>query len=445
MNINAEDNSKICQRPCRKIGLLGLTRNTDNYGVRVLLSSAIEILSTSIPEAEIFLLDYGKEAQQWTERTSSGERNIRVINLRFSWRLYLKNNIFRLVASAFVLRLIHGKNCKLRLQKKNPWVSNILNAEAYYSIAGGDSFSDIYGLRRFLYVILPQLLILLMDKPLILLPQTLGPFRKSVTRFLAKWILLRAEKIFSRDLEGIKTVHDVTRSDKLRVQAIPDLGFFMNADPVANEIILQIKAIRQKAPVVGLNVSSLLYMGGYNRKNMFKLRESFPVLIDALVQHIVQYLKAQVLLVPHVCGGLSSQEDETRLCKKLQEKFSCIFGNKIHYIDSLLDHRQTKTIIANCDMFIGARMHACIGAVSQRVPTLCLAYSAKFSGVMSLLNDGVKVVDLRLVKTTEVLEDVEDVFNKREQLRQKLKDRMSDIQNIMIDILRLRVFELSAR
>ena len=94
------------QKPRRRIALLGVTRNTDNYGVRVLLSSAVEVLSAYAPEAELFLLDYGKKPEQWTEITSSGEREIRLVNLRFSWRLYLSNNIFRLVALAVFLHSI---------------------------------------------------------------------------------------------------------------------------------------------------------------------------------------------------------------------------------------------------------------------------------------------------------------------------------------------------
>lgn len=61
---------------------------------------------------------------------------------------------------------------------------------------------------------------------------------------------------------------------------------------------------RGDLPLVGLNVSSLLYMGGYSRDNMFQLREDFPRLIDAIVEFIAEQLHARVLLIPHVCGGV---------------------------------------------------------------------------------------------------------------------------------------------
>ena len=66
--------------------LLGLTRHTGNLGVRVLLSSAVEALTVYSPEEEILLLDYGYVPEQWIEATNEGERIVKLINLRFSWK-----------------------------------------------------------------------------------------------------------------------------------------------------------------------------------------------------------------------------------------------------------------------------------------------------------------------------------------------------------------------
>jgi len=77
------------------------------------------------------------------------------------------------------------------------WVSKILASKVHLSIAGGDSFSDIYGLRRFIYVALPQILVLLLGKPLVLLPQTYGPLKGRCSRMIARFIFRRAALICS--------------------------------------------------------------------------------------------------------------------------------------------------------------------------------------------------------------------------------------------------------
>ena len=408
--------------------LLGLTRHTGNLGVRVLLSSAVEALTVYSPEEEILLLDYGYVPEQWIEATNEGERIVKLINLRFSWKLYLPNNIFLLVTIAALLKLLPGKAWKQKIMERNPWMRDVLHGGANYSIAGGDSFSDIYGLERILYVALPQVLVLLLDRPLVLLPQTYGPFRGQVSKFLARYILRRAKDVYSRDDAGVSTVRTLLGNDDVKVKVVPDLGFCMTAAPLAPLIIRQIENFRHSGPIVGLNVSKLLYIGGYSGENMFHLRESYPAIIDALVNHIVGALGAQVLFVPHVIGGSRSEEDETLLCEKLLSDFKGIHGDRVFYIDQDFDHREIKSVIGQCDIFIGARMHACIGAVSQAVPSVCLAYSNKFAGVMRPLGAGASVVDLRSSTTSEILNIVSEVFNNREQLRMELKSAIPSVK-----------------
>jgi polysaccharide pyruvyl transferase WcaK-like protein len=412
----------------RRIALLGVTRNTDNYGVRVLLSSAIEVLSNAEKESDMILLDYGKEPEEWRESTSNGERDVRLVNLRFSWRMYLPNNIFRLVGLAAIIRAFPGKDRRRLLANRNLWLREITQRYAFYSIAGGDSFSDIYGLRRLLYVTLPQILVLLMEKPLILLPQTYGPFKTGTSRTLARWILRRAQAVYSRDTDGIDTIKTLTGESGPDVHVVPDIGFYMKCEPVDAKVISFIENIKSRGPLIGLNISKLLYMGGYTGNNMFQLREPFPALVDALVSYIVRNLGGQILLIPHVCGNMLSQEDETSLCKQLRENYSASYGDRVDYIDRKLNHRQMKTVIGKCDMFIGARMHACIGAVSQGVPTVCLAYSSKFAGVMRPLGDGAKIADLRVVTIADVINEVGRVFVERGILRRQLEEKLHEFE-----------------
>ena len=401
------------------LSLLGVTRNTDNYGVRVLLSSAVDLLSSSYPDANIVLLDYGRESKIWREQTPAGAKTVRLINLRFSWRILLPNNIFRLLFSVLLSRMLPGV-VRTRLWPRNPWLHDVLSASVHFSLAGGDSFSDIYGLRRFVYVSLPQILVLLMQRPLVLLPQTYGPFGGFLSRWIARWILRRAHLVCSRDAEGVKTVRDLFREEAPEVVVVPDLGFSMAAESLDEQSRNAVSMLRKNAPLIGLNISSLLWMGGYTGDNMFGLKESFPSLIRSLVEYLVKELGARVMLVPHVCGGESSQEDERRICRIFQAEQQCRFPKDIVYLDHTLNHRQMKGLIGQCDVFIGARMHACIAAASQEVPTVCLAYSAKFAGVMKWIHSGVRVMDLRRVGSADVADVCGDVFRNREKLRNEL-------------------------
>lgn len=413
--------------------LLGVTRNSDNYGVRVLLSSAAEALDRAFSGAEIAALDYGRDPEMWEERLPAGTRPVHLINLRFSWKLHLPNNIFRLVAVVAFARLLPSR-LRQRWWAGNPWLRRITAARAHFSIAGGDSFSDIYGLRRFAYVAMPQILVLLLQRPLVQLPQTYGPFRTGFARAVARFILRRSRTVFSRDEAGVLTVRTLLGADSPNVRVVPDIGLAMSTQPLPCPVQVELEALRTRGPVIGLNISRLLYMGGYSGANMFGLREDFPTLINGLVAGLVAEPGVQVLLIPHVCGGPASQEDETRLCQKLLPEFQSRFGPRVAYLDHFLNHREMKTLIGRCDVFIGARMHACVAAVSQGVPAVCLAYSGKFAGVMAPLGPAARVVDLRTASTAELLQAALEVFKDRTLLRHDLQGRLRQLPDFSFSL-----------
>ena len=77
-----------------------------------------------------------------------------------------------------------------RILASNPWLDALARADIAVAVSGGDSFSDIYGLGRFFYMVLPQWLVLLLDRPLVLLPQTLTVFHDYEHAVLGLLIML---------------------------------------------------------------------------------------------------------------------------------------------------------------------------------------------------------------------------------------------------------------
>ena len=141
------------------------------------------ILSWS-PDAEITLLDYGDEEDRIIYLHEGKPVPISIANIRFSKKFYLRNNIALLLLKALLLRAFPAQ-IRAKLVAGSPALRCIQEARIVGSVAGGDSFSDIYGIPRFLYMSLPQLLVLVIGKPLVQLPQTYGPFKNCVVRVIA--------------------------------------------------------------------------------------------------------------------------------------------------------------------------------------------------------------------------------------------------------------------
>ncbi len=58
----------------------------------------------------------------------------------------------------------------------------IRSSVAVLDVSAGDSFADLYGSKRFDYICLFKEMAIQMKKPLILLPQTYGPFVSKISR-----------------------------------------------------------------------------------------------------------------------------------------------------------------------------------------------------------------------------------------------------------------------
>ena len=69
--------------------------------------------------------------------------------------------------------------------------------------------------------------------------------------------------------------------------------------------------------LVGVNVSGLLYMGGYTGRNMFALACDYPALARALVGHFAGLPGCQVHLIGHVNSHHNAVEDDYRVAERL--------------------------------------------------------------------------------------------------------------------------------
>lgn len=414
-----------------KILLFGAGFNTDNLGIGALTVGAMNCILAQYPNAQISLLDYGRTNSRHRVRLNDRTIDVPVVNMRFSWRVYLGNNIAVLLFLAAVCRVV-PKSLRNWIVNHNACLKEISTADMVASLAGGDSFADIYGLERLLFMSLPQILTVWMGKKLVLLPQTIGPFRRTFSKAIAKYILKRATHIYSRDRRGIDAWRSLLTdgSGATKMSFCYDVAFVMN--PVPPERIdiegIPVLEINTNRPLVGVNVSGLLAIGGYSRKNMFGLQVDYSRFIRRLIEMLVRSKGARVLLVPHVFGEGHESESDLTACEKLYAELRPIYRDMIGLVRRKYDHSEMKYIIGQCDCFVGSRMHSCIGAVSQCIPAVSIAYSDKFIGVMETIGIESAVADARAISEDELLQTVEAVYDQRAEIRQKLVPKMKEVR-----------------
>ena len=263
-------------------------------------------------------------------------------------------------------------------------------------VGEGDSFSDIYGIKRLLYLCSSKYLAGRRRRRLILSPQTLGPFASPLAEKLAGGALGSASKVFARDPISYQWAEARVSDGKL-VEAI-DMAFclpFESRPKVADTL------------QIGLNISGLLYFGGYGGGNSLKLSLDFATLSHRIVEWALALPDSEVWLIPHVVSRDIPEEDDLAAVRTLQARYP-----DLKCAGPFSGPSEAKSFMSTLDFFAGGRMHACIGAFSAGVPIAPLAYSRKFNGLFASLGYSA-LVDCKVLSTDDAFASVLDAFDQR--------------------------------
>ena len=388
------------------ICLMGASLETGNRGVSALAVSLVKIFDHLFPEAQIMLFAGSRQGGAHRVALAGKEREITICNYRRNPRALFSNHFFWLLLLAFVHRAIPLKRVR-RLLCRNRRFAWLQAADVVADIWGGDSFSDIYGTKRFLRGALERVLMLCLGKPLILLPQTYGPYRTPLARFVARGIMRRARLCMSRDAQGPQTIGRLLGPKAGSAVAVcPDVAFVL--DPLEPPEVRCRPRLGWPCTetLVGINISGLLYNGGYTGGNMFDLNIDYQRLAHDMVAQVAAQPGTRVLLIPHTIGPAGNVNNDRDACTAVMQTLAAECRSRIHIVDRDYDQSGIKAIIGRCDFFLGSRMHACIAALSQGIPTLGIAYSRKFMGVFASVDAADAVIDARSATHAQVLEAI---------------------------------------
>jgi len=409
----------------KRICIFGASLDVSNRGVLALGASVAQLFARVSPRAAI-VFHYGNSAGGTRSLdTGSSRLDIIVQNCRMSPRSRPSEHILVILVLAFLYRVgIRGP------AERNAWLRSLLRADLVGEICGGDSFSDIYGLRRFVSECLPLASAAILGRPYVMLPQTYGPFRRVTSRIVARWLLRRATALWTRDRHCESLVYDFCGRTP---SFCPDVAFTMEAtEPQSVPVSPPGLVLDPHEAVIGVNVSGLLYMGGYTGRNMFGLRSEYRETIDRLIELLLASTSAKVLLVPHEYGS----ENEVEACGAILESFRHRFPDRLFMVSAPLNERELKWIIGRTQFFIGSRMHACIAALSQHVPAVGLAYSDKFLGVFQSAGMGLGVIDLRTVDAKDAIAQTIARFEERLEFAERLREQMPAVRAQVMETFR---------
>jgi polysaccharide pyruvyl transferase WcaK-like protein len=336
-----------------KICLFWHNLNSDNYGVSALAISHLNLLVELATKKNVVL-----QIDTWGT-PASGLLKIQT-DLENRLNLKIKHH-------SYSLRHVARQLVCLKFININPFKKH--DYDYVFDIGEGDSFTDIYGLKRFIIFSINKYFALRAKIPIIIAPQTIGPFNHKFTSKIAGYLMRKSDAIYVRDHKS----SDYLKSMGVKHVEASDVAFLLPYD---------LQKICENS--VGINVSGLLWHGGYTQNNQFNLSVDYQVLVIAIIKGFVERGK-KVFLVGHVISDTDEIEDDYRtMCNLKKQYFED--ENLVELAPKFEGPIQAKSFISSLEFFTGSRMHATIAAISTGVATIPLAYSRKFSGVFGTIN-----------------------------------------------------------
>ncbi|MBW8812423.1 MAG: polysaccharide pyruvyl transferase family protein [Caulobacterales bacterium] len=246
------------------------------------------------------------------------------------------------------------------------YARTVRGLDCILDIGMGDSFTDIYGAKRFGFLFLSKLIAEGLRVPLLFSPQTIGPFSKQPQTALAAHTMRRAVAVVARDPQSFAAIKKMAPGARA-VQSI-DVAFRLPFErpPRAADGFDEI----------GVNISGLLFNGGYTGANEFGLQVDYAELMRRFVAEMLKRPRTRVHLISHVTGNALPMDDDGRVADRLVAEFPGAIR-----VPNFPSPSAAKSCIAGLDFLVAGRMHACIAAYSSGVAVAPVAYSRKFSGL----------------------------------------------------------------
>lgn len=260
----------------------------------------------------------------------------------------------------------------------------------------GDSFTDAYGLKRLTTMLYAQRVAFHEKIPVVMGPQTVGPFTRRLPRFAAARSLRRINALLTRDSASADYAEELGRREQ---SLTTDVVFALPRETVPTE------------RDVVLNVSGLLWFSDAHLPS-----EKYRSLVKDLVERLIAAGRS-VTLLAHVVNEVSVVDDRAAI-SSLRESIS---GELEVVIPGSL--AEIRRVVGGANVVIGSRMHACLNGLSMGTPAIPWAYSRKFAPLMEDIGwvygydlrtdrDIVErtMADLEVVRANEMRAEVQSVL-----------------------------------
>jgi colanic acid/amylovoran biosynthesis protein len=290
----------------------------------------------------------------------------------------------------------------------------------------GESLTDYYGQMSLLKCLYPLALGTLLKRKVVVYGQSIGPFDRPLGRIIARFVLNRVSLIIARDeysMEFLKN-YQITKAPTYHTT---DPAFILKpASKTRTTKNFQSEGIKHSPTKVLIGVAAS--RGSFRRSvsgngNIEETYQHFLEVLAKGLDALIEQLDADVIFIPHV---ISARQDDREVARKIYQFIK--HQERVTLVEGEYTTEELKGMIAECDLFVGSRMHANIAALSSHVPTIAIAYSHKMLSLMEGIGLTHYVCNIETVTAENLTEKVVDAWQNRAKLQDHLNVKMDEMK-----------------
>ena len=375
-----------------RILIAGANPYNANKGVAALAFSTIRLLNEVARE-----MNQNLEICEYTHETSRVYDYVRLPEGKITIHNIFPSDLFG------AKRIMETVGSKWKLYN----LRELYKCDYIFNITAGDSFSDIYGIDNFNAVNKINRIARKFGIGYSFLPQTYGPFYNADVKRAAFEVLSKADLLLSRD----RLSTDFLKSElpDKEIKSYVDVAFYLPFKRHDNHLAPGVN--------VGINISQTLW--NIPCDNKIELTCSYKDAVYSTINHLLSK-GCIVHIVPHVVDADNHEENEYYLSYRIWEEFN---NPNVRLAPLFLSPVDAKSYISALDMFIGARMHACIAAFSSGVPVLPMSYSRKFEGLFDTTLGYKHIFNLtKMTDVNQLIKKVDEMMDNRSQIGECIRN-----------------------
>lgn len=245
-------------------------------------------------------------------------------------------------------------------------------------------------------------------KPIVLFPNSVGPFRTWVGRFLCNMALNNCEYVLVREPVSFEIVNSLGIRSRKILTADMALLFKSTQDKIPESF-----------PHPAIGVCAGVYANSLSSEGVHNYILEHAKALDAAIDKY----GFNVVFLPHYISGF--EYDDLEISELILRQMKNKDDTRIVNASNIDEFKSS----LNCmDMIITSKMHPGVLGVSGYVPTLSIAYDHKQTGFFRQLGMADCAIHISDASSETIMSKIDFIWNDRKRIAASLRTRVPELQ-----------------